>query len=48
MNSDQLIRRIKDEIMAASAAVEDDGENDKYAEPACETGDVKPVLSFHT
>lgn len=32
MNIEHVINRIKDEIMAASAAIEDDGENDKYAE----------------
>lgn len=32
MNAEHIITRIKDEIMAASAAVEDDGENDRYAE----------------
>lgn len=32
MNIERVIKRIKDEIMAASAAIEDDGENDKYAE----------------
>ena len=46
MNSDQLIRRIKDEIMAASAAVEDDGENDKYADSLCSSGDFLLEISM--